>query len=318
MNAAGRLAAYGAGLVVAFGGAFAVSNAVVPESTAQAWKEGSQVSDHSPHGSSSGGSAAGLAGLSLSQGGYVLSAVSAPATAKTNGDLRFQIDTASGAPLTKFATTHDKDLHLIVVRSDGSGFRHVHPTLDAATGTWSVPWQWQAAGTYRVFADFQPADVPDAPKLTLTRAVDIAGAFTPVDPGAVRTVDQVGGFTVTLDGALAAGSAQELTATVTRDGNPVTSLQPYLGAFGHLVALRDGDLAYLHIHPEGAEPTPGQAGGPVIAFAAEAPTPGKYLLYLDFQVDGTVHTATFVVNAESGDATPSADGSHEDGHAGGH
>ena len=30
---------------------------------------------------------------------------------------------------------------------------------------------------------------------------------------------------------------------------------------------------------------------------AEAPTAGRYLLYLDFQVDGQVHTATFATTA---------------------
>ena len=48
----------------------------------------------------------------------------------------------------------------------------------------------------------------------------------------------------------------------------MTDLQPYLGADGHLVALREGDLAFLHVHPEeGAEP--GQ-----IRFAAEFPSAG--------------------------------------------
>ena len=42
-----------------------------------------------------------------------------------------------------------------------------------------------------------------------------------------------------------------LTARVTRDGEPVTDLEPYLAAYGHLVALREGDLAYLHVHPDG-------------------------------------------------------------------
>lgn len=318
MNAAGRLAVYGAGLVVAFASAFAVANAVVPDSAVQALKEGNQVSDHSAHGSPAGGSAEGLAGLSLSQDGYVLSEVSAPAGPDTAGELRFRIRTAAGTPVTAFATSHAKDLHLIVVRTDGTGFQHVHPTLDTSTGMWSVRWEWPAAGTYRVFADFQPADVADAPNVTLTRTVEVAGAFAPVDPGAARTVDEVGGFTVTLDGDLVAGSTHELTATVSRDGKPVTTLQPYLGAFGHLVALRDGDLAFLHVHPEGAEPEQGQSGGPAIAFAAEAPTAGKYLLYLDFQVDDTVHTATFVVDAAPSDGTQPAGQSHDDGHPGGH
>ena len=59
------------------------------------------------------------------------------------------------------------------------------------------------------------------------------------------------GYTVTLDGDLTAGADAKLTLSVSRDGKPVTDLQPYLAAYGHLVALRDGDLAYLHVHPEG-------------------------------------------------------------------
>lgn len=80
-------------------------------------------------------------------------------------------------------------------------------------------------------------------------------------------------------------------------------LQPFLGAAGHLVALRTGDLAYLHVHPmdDSAGRSPSD---PQVVFTAEAPTPGRYLLYLDFQVDGQVHTATFALDAAQ--AAPSS------------
>lgn len=42
----------------------------------------------------------------------------------------------------------------------------------------------------------------------------------------------------------------------------VTDLKPYVGAFGHLVALRAGDLAYLHVHPDGAPGDGRTAPGP--------------------------------------------------------
>lgn len=64
------------------------------------------------------------------------------------------------------------------------------------------------------------------------------------------------------------------------------------------MALRDGDLAYLHVHPEGGSPTRGSSGGPTISFAVEAPTAGRYLLYLDFQIGGMVRTATFVLEGD--------------------
>ena len=56
----------------------------------------------------------------------------------------------------------------------------------------------------------------------------------------------------------------------------------------HDVLKIEGDLAYLHVHAEGDQPQAGDTAGPDIGFAAEAPTADRYLLYLDFQVDGQV------------------------------
>ncbi|GGM59380.1 heavy-metal-associated domain-containing protein [Microbacterium saperdae] len=321
MNAGARLTIYGIGVVVAFGGAFGLAGAIVPPSVVSDWTEGAEMNGHdgghdSPTAAgeeSSDAAADSLKGLSLGLDGYVLSPVTAPGAVGTSGELRFQILDVAGTPVTEYTTAHDKDLHLIVVRSDGSRFRHVHPTLDEGTGTWSLPWEWTEAGSYRVFADFTPAG-EDASSLTLTRTVQVAGEFAPVTRQTTQTA-QVDGFTVTLDGDLTAGSATDLTLTVSKDGTPVTALEPYLGAFGHLVALRDGDLAYLHVHAEGDEPEAGETSGPEIEFAAEAPTAGRYFLYLDFQVDGQVHTAEFVVDAAQGDDAAESDGdAHEDGH----
>ncbi|CAM5235457.1 hypothetical protein SVIOM74S_01565 [Streptomyces violarus] len=84
---------------------------------------------------------------------------------------------------------------------------------------------------------------------------------------------------------------------VAKNGKPVRNLQPYLGAYGHLVALRSGDLAYLHVHPNG-EPGDGRTKpGPEVSFTATAPSAGAYRLFLDFQHEGTVRTAAFTVHA---------------------
>jgi hypothetical protein len=78
---------------------------------------------------------------------------------------------------------------------------------------------------------------------------------------------------------------------------PVTDLQPYLAAYGHLVVLRQGDLAYLHVHPDG-EPGDGRTkAGPNIVFYAEVPSAGTYRLYLDFKHGDVVRTAEFTVVA---------------------
>lgn len=312
MNAAGRLAAYGAGLLLLFGGGLGAGLMLVPESTSSARQQsagsaesgGRSSDEHGNDGHTDGGGhssstetggADSTRGLSLAQNGYLLSPVAAPHQVGEAGKLSFTVLDQEGKPVTDFAVSHEKLLHLIVVRTDGTGFRHVHPTLDESTGTWSLPWIWQAAGTYRVFADFVPTGSDDAPDITVTRSVDVAGELTPDPATTLRRSDTVDGYQVKLSGDLKVGQSTVLEASVAKDGRPVTKLEPYLGAFGHLVALRDGDLAYLHVHPEGTSPKPGDTGGPTIHFAVEAPTAGRYLLYLDFQIDGTVRTATFVL-----------------------
>lgn len=292
MKTGPKLVLFAAGLLVAFAAAFGIARVAVPDSVVAAWTDRADAA-HDEHGGEAPASSDVLPGLSLSADGYVLGPVAAPGAVGVAGALSFGIHDPDGAPLTAYTTAHEKDLHLIVVRADGTQFRHVHPQLDTRTGTWSLPWTWEQAGTYRVYADFVPEG---GTPVTLTRTVEAGGDFAPVTPPPAR-VAQVDGYTVTLTGDVRAGSSSVVSVVVERDGAPVTTLQPYLGAFGHLVALREGDLAYLHVHPEGDEPLPEATGGPRIGFALTAPTAGRYLLYLDFQIDGVVRTASFVVDA---------------------
>jgi hypothetical protein len=175
---------------------------------------------------------------------------------------------------------------------------------------------------YRAFADFVPAGGPD---LTLGVDLHVAGDYAPRPlPEPVRTAE-VDGYRVDLAGDLIAGTSSPLTLTISRDGEPVTDLEPYLGAYGHLVALRAGDLAYLHVHPDAStaswpsSPAPAggphadasggsAAAGPAIAFAAQVPTVGTYRLYLDFQHGGVVRTAEFTVVTAGAEAAHTQEG----------
>ncbi|MFC8798718.1 heavy-metal-associated domain-containing protein [Promicromonospora sp. NPDC057138] len=324
MNAPQRLGLYGAGLAALFVATFAVAGAVVPESSVAAWSttadgeeaaamedmDGMEGMDMGEEPGASG--ATPVRGLSLEQDGLLLSPVSVPGETGDEGMLSFSITSADGEAVTEFETAHDKKLHLIVVRTDGAQFRHVHPTM-SADGVWSIPWTWDAAGSYRVFTDFVPAATGE--NVTLSRGVDVAGRVSPEPATAMSASDTTGGYTATLAGDLSASGDSTLTATISKDGEPVTGLEPYLGAYGHLVALRDGDLAYLHVHPEGDEPEPGSVSGPDVTFMTQAPTPGRYLLYLDFKVDGEVRTAHFVLDTTGGEAAPADDApADEHGH----
>jgi hypothetical protein len=242
-------------------------------------------------------------GLQISEGGYTLD-VTAELPAGAATPVTFRILGPDGRPVTAYDTAHDEDLHLIAVRRDLSGYQHVHPEL-AADGTWSIPLDL-TAGTWRLFADFDPAG--DDAALVLGADVAVAGEYSPRPLPEASATAEVDGYTVALDGRLVPGAESQLTLSVARDGQPVTDLQPYLAAYGHLVALRDGDLAYLHVHPAG-EPGDGTTTpGPDITFYATPPSAGDYRLFLDFQHGDVVHTAEFTVRA--GDAAPAtaADG----------
>jgi hypothetical protein len=230
-------------------------------------------------------------GLAVSADGYTLRVVDADIDADIADADRFafQIVDAHAVPVTRFQLSHDKRLHLIVVRRDLTGFQHLHPEL-GADGTWRTPLRLPDAGDWRAFADFRP-DGADR-QVILGIDVPVAGDYRPVPlpaPAAAATVD---GYTVTVDGQLVAGRTSQLTLRVSRGGTPVTDLQPYLGAYGHLVALRAGDLAYLHVHPLETD-----VAGPAITFDVEVPTAGEYRLFLDFQHGGVVRTASFTAEA---------------------
>ena len=198
--------------------------------------------------------------------------------------------------MNEYTKEHDKELHLIVVRRDLSGYQHLHPTRDAE-GVWSTTTDLSVPGTYRILADFTPTASGDGLTLGLDLQVPGEQRATPL-PAPSRTAE-IDGYTVTLTGDLVPGSSSALTPSVAKDGRPVTNLEPYLGAYGHLVALRSGDVAYLHVHPEG-EPGDGTTtAGPTIEFAASVPSAGTYRLYLDFLHDGVVRTAEFTATAST-------------------
>jgi hypothetical protein len=313
MNTTARLSAYGAAVALLVTGAYAVGTAVGPLSTATATAGGQGATSGEPpagagaagHGDSHGGTVAATAsepaGLASSRGGYTLTPTDPTLTPGTTEPFSFRITGPDGAPVTAFDVEHDKRMHLILVRRDTTGFQHLHPEMDAA-GTWTVPLAVPAAGSYRAFADFAPTGGEPT-----TLGVDVAapGDFAPATHSESRTA-QVDGYTVGLTGDLVAGRASPVTLTVARDGVPVTDLQPYLGAYGHLVALREGDLAYLHVHPEGAPGDGATPAGPQVAFAAEVPGPGTYRLFLDFQHAGVVRTAEFTVTAAAPAPGPAA------------
>lgn len=322
MNVATKLVGFLAVVLVIFAGAVGAGRAVGPVgATAPA--------AHGDMGGGMGGdSHAGMApgtggetsttefpkGLMVSQDGYTFRLGKTTVSPGHAVPVAFTIEGPDGSPVTAYDVEHDKDLHLIAVRRDFSGFQHVHPKMDSK-GTWRVLLDL-TAGQWRLFADFK---AQHGEALTLGADLAVRGAYRPATPEADSRTSTVDGLTVHLAGDLTAAEETKLTLTVTRGGEPVADLEPYLGAYGHLVALREGDLAYLHVHPQGAPGDGKTKPGPEIVFFTEVPSPGRYHFYLDFKRGGVVRTASFTVTvSDKGTSEPSDTESEGQSHSAGH
>lgn len=250
-----------------------------------------ETGDHAMHGEEMGGTTglvAGADGTRASAAGLSLRPESSRFGAHQPSTWAFTIRDAHGMPVTRFERDQTKLLHLIVVRSDLTRYQHLHPTLGKA-GRFTIPITLPSPGRYRAIADFTTG----GKRYALGSDITAPGSakLRTLPPAAPTTTTD--GYTVRLDhGPVRAGRTTALSFTVSRDGRAVTELRRYLGAYGHLVALRHPDIAYSHVHPIGQQLHRGK-----ITFDAELPTAGSYGLFVQFRAGGRVHTAPFTVVA---------------------
>ena len=275
MRTGSKLGIFGLGAVALFSFAAAAGAALGPIDVGSSASH--SASDHTTN------SAIGeLSGLSVAAGGFQLVpsvdhiADSAPST------FVFRIDTSTGVVLTKFELLHERRLHLIVLSRNLVDYLHVHPTMDS-DGSWRVAVPPLNPGSYRVYADFQPTG---SERITLGSDLQVPGPVPTVALPPMSPTAETDGYQVAMSGVPIVGSST-LNFDVSHNGQSLAT-DPYLGAAGHLVVIRAGDLGYLHVHPsDGPDPT--------VRFVAEFPTPGTYRLFFDFSHDGAVHTASFTI-----------------------
>jgi hypothetical protein len=266
MNTGTRLAAFGVVLAAALGGGAAVGAVLGPSAAVE-------VEAPPPLGQ----------GVVAAEDGYRL-VPSTTQLAVGGSTFQFRILKQDATSVRNFTPTHERDLHLIVVNRELTEFHHVHPVL-ATDGTWSVDLPSLPAGAYRAVADFW---ITDGPHLALGTDLNVDGDHRATQAPEPSETAKVDGYTVTLTTEHRKGGMVVATLLVAKDGQVVTDLEPYLGARGHLVALRAGDLAYAHVHPQDDD-----ASGEVVTFDATLDSAGRYRLFFDFQHRGVVHTAAF-------------------------
>lgn len=199
--------------------------------------------------------------------------------------LKLSIVDRHGEPIGPLHAAHDEPpLHLILVRRDLAGYRHLHPKPSG--GAYVVDLALPLPGIWRAYADFQF----DGQQVVLGRDLFVPGDFVPQPLPAVASTGRAETYDVKLDNhEVRVGSETVLRFRIGRSGKPVKALQPYLGAAGHLVAIREDDLAYLHVHPLDS------SGTGRIEFGADFAEPGRYALFLQFKHENRVRTTRFTV-----------------------
>ncbi len=220
-------------------------------------------------------------------------------------------DAATGGPVDDLVRTHQVWMHMIVTRSDLGTFAHIHPEPTGTTGAYSVRATFPTAGAYTLHTEFrrqgQMADVLDTHQVTIAGPAPTAAT---VPDGDVRS-STTHGVRVRLDGQARVGDTSDLTLRLTRQrsGDPVSDLQPYLGAAGHVAVMRADGSAFAHRHAETFDhqgrpvfALPGTTFGPALKLHVDFDRPGAYRLWAQFRLgDGTVITAPFVVHVTGHD-----------------
>ena len=213
----------------------------------------------------------------------------------TSTSFTFHITGPDGKAVTTFEPDQTKLMHLYLIRTDLSGYQHLHPTM-AADGTWTANPATPAPGSYRAYTTFTTPDAMGKPiAFVLSAPFTVPGPVTPIPLPPVASATTADGYTLTLSGQPMAKMAHQLTLHVSRNGQPVTDLQPYLDSYAHLSAFHAGDLAFAHLHPAGA--VNGDHGGPDLTFEAEFSASGTWRVYVQFQTENTLHTAALTVTA---------------------
>jgi Cu+-exporting ATPase len=220
------------------------------------------------------------------------------------------IDEPSGEAITDLPVDHERPMHLILTSRDLAHFRHVHPEL-GDDGAYRVTTTLPDAGTYLLYDEFvhDGRTVLDRRELVAGEP-SAAGASLAPDP-APKTVE---GVTVALNApeAIRAGEATRFDFTLTRDGEPVTDLAPYLGAAAHVAIVSEDADDFAHTHGEAVEAAHAGDGddhgtggdthavpaafGPEVRVEHTFPAPGRYKVWAQFSRDGRVMTAPFTVD----------------------
>ncbi len=191
---------------------------------------------------------------------------------------------AASKLVNRFEVIHEKLFHLFLISRDLQFFAHVHP-VQQLDGSFVLETKLPKTGQYRALCDFFPTG--GTPQMIVKTIIvpgpDLAQSLSP---------DLLPKDTENMRVSLRTEPPQPIAGMKTLlffDLNPGDGLEPYLGAWGHLLAASADLIDLIHTHPAFNE------GGPTVQFNMIFPRKGTYRVWVQFQRKGVVNTASFDV-----------------------
>ena len=204
----------------------------------------------------------------------------------------------SGDVIQEFENIHDKLMHIIIVCEDLSYFAHIHPTLETSDSNFTINHTFRESGKYKIWIDFKPKDGVQtivAFKLNVTGSPVHSFTMLAIDNQYTKNIDGKYQVSLTIPKEIKANEDVDVTFSISNVfGNPITDLEPLMGAGGHTVIVSRDVRQFLHVHPS-EEVQSNWRGGPDVSFKTNFANPGLYKVWGQFQHQGRTITADFIL-----------------------
>jgi hypothetical protein len=218
--------------------------------------------------------------------------------AEQPAELRFFVrETKTKQVVRDFEIAHTKLFHLLLVSKDLSWFAHEHP-MQQSDGSFFISQSFPSGGEFLIYGDVAPKN---AGSQILGTTLKVSGKTPRPTPLKISpTKNTVDGMTALLKMPtplpISKSTTLVFSLTDSTTSKAITDLEPYLGAFGHLMLIHQDGQTVVHSHP--AEDEVGLAASKLgtVAFLARFPRPGVYKAWGQFQRGGKVITIPFVLS----------------------
>jgi hypothetical protein len=189
-------------------------------------------------------------------------------------------------------------MHIIIVGEDLSYFAHIHPTFETSNSNFTINHTFPESGNYKIWVDFKPKDGSQtlvAFKLNVT-GNPVHNLISLVkDKQYTKDIDGNHQVSLTIPKEIRINEDVDISFSILDAfGNPITDLEPLMGAGGHSVIVSQDVRQFLHVHPS-EEVQSNWRGGPAVFFKTKFTYPGLYKAWGQFQHQGKIITADFIL-----------------------